>query len=230
MPSSVSRGQIVIDALALAGRGVELKQACNGWLNYALRDVGLTFRFPELRKIGTPQTLGIGQSTSPLPSDFGAGMDKSGLIFGPDSRPLNEISFEEFANSRGFPIPNQTGRPLKYIVDLNAGVFRFDNTADQIYSFTPVYFITPPTVPVDLAHDSVPVWIDNDIIAIHSLIWWIFIFTNDERESAQEQRVERLLNRWKRETVKMGGVARVLPSPARFKNTQYMGFGGFMGP
>ena len=230
MGSAATRFQVVTDALALAGRGNELRQSANAWLNYSLRDVGLTFRFPELRKFGTPITLGIGQNTVSLPPDIGNGMDKSGMIFGPDVKPLNEVSFEEFANTRGFPIPNQTGRPQKYMVDLEANLFRFDNVADQAYTFTPVYFMTPPQLPINSTGDSQYLWINNDIIAVHALIWWIYCFTNDDREQAQEQRVERLLNKWKRETVKMGGTSRVYPSPQRFKNTSFMGFGGFTGP
>lgn len=230
MSSSVSRGQIVTDALSLAGRGMELKQSCNQWLNYFLRDVGLTFRFPELRKIGMTQQLAMGQNTASLPTDFGAGMDKYGMIFGPDNKPIEELSFEEFVTTRGFPIPNQTGRPQRYMVDLEAGVYRFDNVADQAYSFTPVYFKTPPLLSVDTSSDNQSVWLDNDLINVQGLMWFIYVFTNDEREVVQEQRIERLCNRWKRETVRLGGTSRVLPSPSRFKNTSYGGFGGFNGP
>jgi hypothetical protein len=229
MSSAATRFQIVTDALALAGRGNELRQSANGWLNYSLRDVGLTFRFPELRKFGVLQTLATGANTAPVPSDF-VGMDKSGMIFGPDKKPLNEVSFEEFANNRGFPIPNQTGRPYRYMVDQEAGLFRFDNVADQAYTFQPCYFMTPPEVPVNSTGDTMNLWIDNDLIAVHALVWWIYTFTNDEREQIQEQRLERLLTKWKRETVKLGGTSRVMPSPQRFKNTTYVGFGGFNGP
>lgn len=230
MGSTATRGQIVQDALSLAGRSNELTASCRQWLNYALLDVGLTFRFPELRKTGTPVTLSAGQNTASLPIDFGAGMEKSGMIFGPDSRPLNEMSFEEFANSRGFPLANQTGRPQRYIVDLESGKFRFDNIADQNYYFTPVYFKKPPLLSTLSTADANSVWIDNDKIAVHALIWWIYVFTNDDREMAQEARVEKMLIKWQRETVKMGGTSRVLPSPSRFKNMAYQGFGNFTGP
>lgn len=227
MPSTASRGQICIDALSLAGRSNELMAACRGWLNYSLLDLGTTFRFSELRKIGSVSALPQGQSTAAIPSDIGLGMENSGMIFGPDNKPLQEVAYEEFANTRGFPVPNATGRPQKYIMDRNAGVFRFDCVADQAYPFTPVYFIKPPILPVDPSYDSQSIWLDNDIIGVHALIWWIYVFKEDPREQAQEKRVENLVLRWKRETVKMGGQSRTLLSPARFKNTA---FGGLLGP
>lgn len=228
MPSTSSRGQIVTDALSLAGRSQELKQSCNQWLNYFLRDVGLTFRFPELRKVGSPQTLAIGQSTAALPADFGAGMEKLGMIFGPDNKPLSEMSYEEFANTNGFPVGGAgSGRPYLYIVDLNARVFRFNGVADQAYLFTPTYFTQPPLLDVATSQDSQSVWLDNDMIAVQGLIWMIYQFTDDPREEAQEARVDRMLKKWQRETVKMGGTSRVLLSPARFKTIK---FGGFHGP
>lgn len=225
MSSAFSRGQIVTDALSLAGRGSELKQSCNQWLSYALRDLGLTFRFPELRKVGTAQTLSQGSQTVALPTDFGAGMAESGMIFGTDNKPLQEVSYEEFATGRGFPVAGTSGRPFRYLVDLNAQVFRFDRFADQNYSFTPVYFITPPLQPVDTSSDNLPVWLDNDMLAVHALIWWIYVFTNDEREQVQEARVEKMCLKWMRQTVKMGGTGRLLPSPARFRNSAFRGMG-----
>lgn len=230
MSSQYSRGQIVSDALSLAGRGMELKSSCNQWLNYSLRDLGLTFRFPELRKTGLSLTLPIGQTTAALPADFGAGMAKMGMIFGPDNKPIEELEYEEFATNQGFPIPNQTGRPLRYMVDRNAGVFRFDMTADQAYPLTPTYFMTPPLLNVDTSFDNQPVWLDNDMLAVQMLIWWIYVFKEDDREDKQEMRVMKLLQKWERDRVKLGGSTRILPSPSKFKNTSYRGFGGFMGP
>lgn len=228
MSSTVSRGQIVTDALALAGRSSELKQSANSWLNYFLTHVGITFRFPELRKVGTPGTLSIGTQTAALPADLGAGMDKLGMLFGPDMKPLDEKSYEEFAYNNGFFQTNTgNGRPVQYMVDKEAGVFRFNRAADTAYPFTPVYFKTPPTVPTDGSSDNQKVWIDNDLIAIQGLIWMIYQFTEDAREDKQGVLVEKLLMEWKRELVKMGGVSRVLPSPARFKNVR---LGGNFGP
>lgn len=229
MASAYSKIQIIQDALALAGRSSELTQACRQWLNYGLRDLGLTFRFPELRKIGAQQTLAAGSATASLPADFGAGMDKFGMIFGPDNKPLTEVSFEEFATTQGFPIPNSTGRPLFFLIDKNAGQFRFNMIADQNYNFTPVYFITPPLPTITSSDDTSSVWLDNDQIAVHMLIWWIFVFNKDEREAAQEARLNRMIVKWQRETVRIGGTSRALPSPARFKNTGFTGMGGFTG-
>src|ERR1700758_2368302 len=108
MASAASRAIIVQQALSLAGRSNELKSSCNQWLEFFLRHIGLSFRFPELRKIGSPQTLAIGSATTPLPVDLGIGMEKSGMIFGTDNKPLNEMSYEEFAITNGFP-PTGTG-------------------------------------------------------------------------------------------------------------------------
>jgi hypothetical protein len=225
MASAVSRGQIVTDALSLAGRGQELRGPAAGWLNYFLRRIGLTFRFPELRKNGAQQVLSLGLATAPLPSDFGAGMEKLGMAFGINNQPISEYSFEEFAYNNGFPQPPGTGFSQFYVVDRQAGVFRFNKSADQAYTFTPTYFETPPQVPVDSGSDGLSVWIDNDVIAVEGLVHMIFKFTKDERENAQMQRVEALLNEWKRETTKLGGTSRVMPSPQRFKRMALNGFG-----
>lgn len=230
MSSSTSRGQIVLDALSLAGRSTELKSAATQWLNYGLRDLGLTFRFPELRKTGSAQTLSAGSNTSPLPSDFGAGMEKSGMLVNDTGKVIEEVSFEDFSINQNSPIQNATGSPLRYIVSLESSTFRFDKNADKAYTLIPTYFKTPPLLSTDSSDDSKKIWLDNDAIAVHMLMWWIYIFTEDPREMAQEARVNRMVTRWQRETVKMGGTSRVLPSPARFKNLQYRGFGSLTGP
>jgi hypothetical protein len=225
--STNTRGQIVTDALSLAGRGQELVGPARGWLNYWLLHVGLTFRFPELRKVGTATSLAMGANTSPLPADFGAGMEKQGMIFGTDNKPLDELSYEDFAYNNGFPPSGgvSTGRPYRYMVDKNADVFRFELFADQAYPFTPVYFMTPPLVPPVSADDGQFIWMDNDILAIEGLKLMIYSFKEDDREAAQEAKVERMLNQWKRETTKLGGTSRVMPSPSRFKHMNFGGYG-----
>lgn len=230
MPSQYARGQIVTDALSLAGRSNELKQSCYQWLNYALRDLGLCYRFPELRKVGTAQVLPIGQNTVALPADFGAGMANMGMIFGPDNKPMAEVNDIEFVINQGIPVPNATGRPRNYIVDKEAGVFRFNMPADQAYSFTPIYYKNPPLPPVDSSGDTLTLWVSDDMIAVHTLIWWIYVFTEDAREDKQEARVKAMLVKWEREGQKLGGPSRILPSPSRFKNTSYTGFGNYTGP
>ena len=230
MSSAQNRGQLVADALSLAGRGSELKSSCNFWMNYWLRDLGLTYRFPELRKQGSVITLPQGSVTAPLPADFGAGMAKMGMIFGPDNKPLEELEYEEFANSQGDPIPNSTGRPKRYMIDRQAGVYRFDMTADQAYSFTPTYYMMPPILNESTAYDNQPIWLDNDMLAIEGLKWYIYVFKEDDREAAQEARVQKILIRWERDRVKLGGSSRIQLSPSKFKGTSYRGFGGFMGP
>lgn len=230
MPSQYNRGTIVDNALSLAGRSNELKQPCNQWLNFALRDLGLTYRFPELRKIGAQSALPMGQNTVALPTDFGAGMAKMGMIFGPDNKPIEEVNDIEFVINRGIPLPGSVGRPRRYIVDREAGVFRFDMPADQAYPFTPIYFKNPPLLDVSTSDDTKFIWLDDDMIAVHMLIWWIYVFTEDAREDKQEARVRQMLTRWERETQKLGGTSRILPSPSKFKNTSYTGFGNFTGP
>ncbi len=227
MSSVISRGQIVSDALSLAGRSTELKSAAAQWLNYFLAHIGTTFRFPELRKNGAQQVLPMGTSTVALPADFGSGMEKQGMIFGADNKPLDERTYEDFASNNGFQPTPGTGRPFFYIVDREAGVFRFSTNADQAYPFFPVYFKKPPLVDPDPSNDSQKIWLDDDMIAVQGLMWMIYTFTNDEREAAQEARVERMLVKWIRETVKTGGTSQVLPSPRTFKTVR---FGGFFGP
>lgn len=228
MSSVYTRGQIVTDALALAGRSSELRQSCNQWLNYFLIHVSTTFRFPELRKVGSVQTLSLGTQTAALPADFGNGMEKQGMLFGPDMKPLEEKSYEEFAQNYGFfQTGSGNGRPVQYMVDLNAQVFRFNRSADQNYSFTPVYYMACPLLGVDTAFDTSKVWLDNDLLAVEGLKWMIYVYTEDPREDKQGAKVEALINQWKRELVKMGGTSRILLSPARFKNVK---FGGTLGP
>lgn len=228
MSSTYTRGQIVTDSLALAGRGMELKQSCNQWLNYFLIHLSTTFRFPELRKVGSAQTLPIGSQTAALPSDFGCGMEKQGMLFGPDMKPLEETSYEEFAQNYGFfQTGTGNGRPVQYFVDREAGVFRFNRVADQAYSFTPVYFKQGPLLATDTSSDSSKIWLDNDLLAVEGLKWMIYVYTEDPREDKQAMKVDKILIEWKRELVKMGGTSRVLPSPSRFKNVK---FGGTLGP
>jgi hypothetical protein len=155
-------------------------------------------------------------------------MEKSGMIFGADNKPIQEKSFEEFAGLAGFkPTGTGTGRPYFYMVDREAGNFRFGCPADQAYQFTPVYFKKPPLPAVDSSGDSSTVWLDDDMICVQGLMWFIYIFTEDAREQAQEQRVYNMLLKWQRELIKMGGVSRILPSPARFKNVNFGGFGSW---
>lgn len=225
MPSTNTRGQIVQDALSLAGRSTELKQSCNQWLNYWLLNIGLTFRFPELRKIGAQSTLAMGSDTAPLPADLGVGMDKQGLLFGPEMRALDEYSYEDFAYNGGFYNGTPNGRPFFYMVDRQAGVFRFNYRAQQAYPFVPVYFIQPPLLPVATGSDNQSIWLDNDIIAVQGLIQMIYQFMEDPREMAQEQKVTAMLQKWQRETTKMGGQSRVLPSPRFFKHINFGGYG-----
>lgn len=219
MASTSSRQVIVQQALSLAGRSQELYAPACQWLNFFLTHVASTFRFPELRKVGTQQSLAMGSATAPLPADLGAGMEKQGILFGDEKIPLQEKSYEDFAYNSGFPgTSGQTqGRPLMYLVDREAGVFRFNTSGDQNYPFIPVYFKQAPLPAVTAAGDQSFLWIDNDLINVEGCVWFIYKFMKDEREMQQGIEVTKLLNDWKKELVKMGGTSRIMPSPDRFK-------------
>lgn len=226
MPSSASRSQIVTRALSIAGRGAELRASASDWLNEMLRDWSLDFRYPSLRKVGSPLTLPIGSNTVALPADFGAGMEKQGMLFGQENTRLNEKTPEEFSYLGGFP-PSGTsnGRPMYYMVDRNAWVFRFNSAADQAYPFIPIYFQVSTDIDTSAAGDNTKVWVENDRLVTQGLVEMIYQFTGDEREEAQHQKVynpqQGLLAKWQRQVASMGGQNRIMPSPERFKIIRY---------
>lgn len=220
MSSTSNRGQIVLRALGLAGRGVEIRDSANEWLDDLLQYWAQTYRFPSLRKIGDAITLSAGTSSVALPSDFGAGMAKLGLLFGTEKVPLSEKTDEEFITLNGFQAP--TGRPIFYMVDKNGGKFVFNTTADKDYTFIPIYFRLPSRIQNGLDGDTEKLWLDSDHLAVQGLIHQIYIFTGDDRELAQERVVEKILAKVLRSSMQLGGgSARLGLSPERFRSIKF---------
>jgi hypothetical protein len=226
MSSSSTRAQLVTRALSLAGRGVELQSEANDWLNDMLRDWALDFKFPSLRKVGVSLTLSAGNSTLDLPSDFGAGMEKQGLLLGDEATPLGEKDFQEFTTLGGFPSSSAgSGRPVFYMVDKNAKKFIFNCVADRAYAVKATYYACPDRIPNTAAGDLQSVWPDNDNIVVQGLIERIYQFTNDAREAGQANKVYHpqsgMFTVWKRQLATMGGTSRVQLSPERFKRVRF---------
>lgn len=226
MASASTRSQIVNRALILSGRGVELTSSANEWLNDMLRSWALDFRYPSLRKTGAALTLPIGSSTVSLPADFGAGMEKQGMIFSSSNIPMDEKSYEEFAMLRGIQVGNiVTGQPSFYMVDKVASNFVFNSVADQAYGFIPTYFRAPDTIPTDSSGDNTKVWVDNDELVVEGLIHKIYQYKEDVREQSQFNKLynplEGLLSKWQKQVGTMGGTSRVLPSPSRFRLVRF---------
>ena len=183
----------------MSGRGVELTSITNDLLNDLLRDLAYEHKWPELRKVGATETLaGI---THPLPSDFGNGMDN--LLFGDEKVPLKEYDADDFVFQRGFPEASQgNSRPDRYMVDLDANVFRFNHTPDKTYSFVPIYYKTPAAI----TNDNDNPWFTNDRVLIQLLMAEIMTYTDDERQFTQEQKARGLLAEFKRGvTARTGG-------------------------
>lgn len=226
MASASTRSQLVTRALTMAGRGVELTSLANELLNDMLRSWALDFRYPSLRKIGSPLTLALGQSTVALPSDFGAGMEKQGMIIGQSNQPIDEKTYEEFAALRGLQNGTiTTGRPSMYMVDKVGENFLFNSTADQAYALTPTYFYVPANLPTDASGDNQKVWVDNDEIVVEGLIHKIFQFKEDVREEVQFNKlyhpVQGLLMKWQKQVGVIGGTGRIMPSPSKFKTIRF---------
>jgi hypothetical protein len=217
MSSTSTRYELVIRALQLAGRGVELRSSVEQWLNDILKSWALEYKWPALRKVGSSQTLSAGTSTVSLPSDMGSGMES--LTFGDEKVPLDEYSMDEFVIRGGFPSSGaSSGRPSFYTVDREAGLFRFNVAADQNYSFTPIYFKVPDAIAQTSSGDNQTVWVDDDNLVVQGLIQMIYQYTGDQREFAQEQKVNAMKATLKRGLVPMsGGPARMQLSRVRFK-------------
>lgn len=217
MPSQFNRGQIVQEALRLAGRGQELRESAENWLNMMLGAWALNNRYKELRKVGSEITLLAGASTAALPADFGAGSER--LEFGSDRMPIYELTAAEFMDAGGLRSASiGTGRPMKYMIDDQAGVFRFDRRADQNYGFIPVYFYLPAAIGNGGSYDTQKVWHPSDMVVVQGLVEYIYQFNGDDREFAQGQRVEKQKGEHLRGTTPIGGgSSRVTLSPKRFR-------------
>lgn len=219
MASSATRYQIVTRALTRAGRGVELRGIAEEMLNDLLRMIAGDYKFPELRKQGAEITLAAGSQTASLPSDFGAGMDS--MLFGDERKLMLEKMPDEFYQNGGVQpaLNGATGRPNFYIVDKEAGLFRFNTISDKAYSFIPIYFKMPPDIatPDQDGDDEYPWFSDNETL-IQGLILSIYQYTSDVREQVQEAKFERYMGKYKQGSVPPGGgVSRILPARSRFR-------------
>jgi hypothetical protein len=217
MASQLSRIEIVRQAVALAGRGSEMYPTARTLLNTILRSLALRAKHPALRKTGTEITLAAGSTTVELPSDFGAGSDH--LIFGSDRKPIFELGSDEFVDRGGFPSNSAgNGRPTAYIVDLNAGVYRFNVAADQAYGFIPIYFCVPEAIDEDSNGDTEKPWYRNDETLVEGLLWRLYTYLQDVREDTQKAKFEQAVAADLRGSVPMnGGVSRIRLNPARFR-------------
>jgi len=201
---------------------MELRTAAEGWLNRLLRKMAGEYKYPELRKQGSELTLSAGSQTAALPADFGAGSDS--LLFGTERTPMYEVMPDEFYQGRSVqPTANgATGRPSFFIVDKEAGVFRFNTVADQNYPIIPIYFKMPPNIatPDQDGDDEYP-WFSDDETLIQGLIHMIYQYTGDIREDKQEAKFKRYLGEYRQGSVPPGGgVSRILPSRKRFRKTR----------
>lgn len=218
MASKSTRYQLVTRALTLAGRDIRLRSEAEQWLNDMLRAWAFEFKYPSLRKTGSPITFATGTSYATLPSDMGAGMDN--LLIGQGRLPLYERSMDEFVAALGFAkVENPaTGLPTMYAIDQNAGLFRFDRTADQNYELIPIYYSCPAPISQDPTGDASPVWMDDDQLVVQGLIEIIYQYTGDQREIVQNQKVDKLKSKYRTGAVPMGGGStRITLARTRFK-------------
>ena len=227
MSSASTRIEIVQRAVKQAGRSAELHAHAKELLNDLLRYCAITKRYKTLRKVGSSLTLSSGSSTAPLPSDFGSATEN--LLFGTEKLSLTEFEMDDFIERGGFPQDSTTNsRPSFYMTDTEAGVWRFNTSADQAYSFIPVYYKLPANLSVDQSADQEKIWYENDEAIIEGLIWKIYGYTDDAREFTQEQRWERLDAEYRRGTLPIqGGAARLRLSSATFRPRRNVRTGWF---
>lgn len=194
------RLEIVQKSLWLAGRDVSLSSSAKDWLNDLLRNWALEYKYPSLRKVGSTLTLAAGSSTVALPTDYGAGMDN--LLFGDEKTPLFEKTGDEFVDLGGFPASTAGNtRPVFYMIDKQASIFRFNSQADKAYSFIPIYFSAPAAI----TNDNAFPWFEDDKVLIQGLIGEIYQYTEDPREENQFMKVERLKASFRRGIISSTG-------------------------
>jgi hypothetical protein len=219
MASSATRYEIVTRSLTRAGRGVELRGIAEEMLNDLLRKIAGDYKFPELRKQGDVVTLSAGSQTAALPTDFGAGMDS--MLFGDERKLILEKMPDEFYQNGGVQptVNGATGRPNFYIVDKEAGLFRFNTISDKAYTFIPVYFKMPADIPTpDQDGDDMYPWFSDNETLIQGLILSIYQYTSDVREQVQETKFNNYMGRYQQGSVPPGGgVSRILPARSRFR-------------
>lgn len=216
MASNKTRLEIVETSAKLAGRGPEIYAEARNWLTLLLDDLSFSAKWQALRKIGSEIALPAGSSTAPLPSDIGAG--SAHLLFGTDRTPIYEKSSDEFMDLGGIPGSGvANARPSFYMIDEEAGVFRFNRAADQAYGFIPVYYKRPAAPASGSAGDSEHCWFSNDQVIIDGLIYYIFKFKEDSREYDQKRIFEAGVEKYKAGTTPQGGgVPRIRLSPQFF--------------
>jgi hypothetical protein len=214
---SLTRSDLVLTALKQAGRGAELKAHAEILLNQQLRTLANTNKYPKLRKVGAVSTLSAGSSTLPLPADFGAGVDR--LLTGIQRIAIEEKTLDEFVDMGGFPETTASaGRPSYYFLDREAGVFRFNVSADQAYDILPIYFKTPADIAIGAPGDLEYPWFEDDKILTELLIAQVYQYTEDQREFEQDKKAQYLLAQYRQNAMQIeGGSARVRLSPSRFR-------------
>lgn len=217
MGSRSTRADIVSRALQLSGRGQELKLLGNALLNDKLRSCALKFKYKPLMAIGSALTLNMGLSTSALPSDYGAGM--ANLLFGDKKKPLEERELDEFIDNNGFKgISNANGEPTFYYVDKNGSNFVFNYSADQNYSFIPIYYQMSPVYAEDGTGDNLTVWYEDDDALVQLLIHRFYQYLGDSREQYQAGVAEKADADYRRGIApNQGGSARIRLSRSTFR-------------
>ena len=215
--TSRTRYQIVQEALDRAGRGMELRHKAESWLNSLLRSWAFETKFPVLRKFGDAITLSSGAWTADLPSDLGAGIDF--LVFGTAKLPKYEKDAEEFLIGGGYPADDAgTGEPGFFMVDRQAGLFRFDRKADQAYSFVPVYYYMPADIATPSSEgDAQKLWFPDDETVIQGLMEIIYGWKEDKREAQQGGKVEAKKATFKRGFNPPAGPANLSLDPRTFR-------------
>lgn len=216
---ALNRGEVVLEALKQAGRGVEIKDHASGLLNRVLRNLAFSGKFPSLKKPGDLITLGTGSLTAALPTDFGAGMDR--LMLGDERTPLEEYSLDDFIDAGGYygeAVGVNSSRPSFYTIDHEGRLIRFNVPADKAYSLRPIYYKVPADIPVDSGNDGDFPWFQNDQILIDHLVERIYQFTEDVREFEQAKKNKLDLGEYKRNVFpQAGGTQKVRLSPKVFR-------------
>lgn len=222
MPSSLSRYDIVVEALTRAGRGIELRSLAEGMLNRMLRQWAFEYKYPELRKIAAVSALVSGANSAQLPADFGAGVEK--LSLGSDQQsfaPLTEMAADDFfqlyqptdVNQRG------AGAPTTFYVDRSNNQLFFNAFTDRSYAVSLIYYAVPADIEIGSSlGDQSKVWMSDDELVIQGLIAKIYQYNQDIREKEQVMYVEALKNSYRRGTVPSGaGTNRIRLSRRRFR-------------
>lgn len=198
MESSLTRQQIVEQALVRAGRDVGLRPLAEVMLNTMLRAWAQHYKFPILRKVGETITLAAGTNSIPIPSDFGAGLD---VMLSPTGLPITEKSMEDFIAANGFA--GISGEPSAMVTDQNAMLFRFNYAPQSNYVVRPIYFRMPAdyATPDDVEADNSKLWFPDDEVVIQGLMHLIYQYNGDQREFSQAQLVEAMQGKYARGSV-----------------------------